>query len=137
MKKYLRKWLIIPLPVIALIFELLPCGVKMVFSDGPDNNFKQYVYSYSYFHIMPLAYGIWGPMITGVLTAIITVLAIIWIVRKKKKRPIAIIVLSVIACCTSLWIFAFNGAYSWISWVISSILIAESAIAIIIGSSIH
>ena len=104
--KLLKRWLVLLAPITALIFELLPYGVKLVFSDGPENNFRKYVSTYSYFHIMPLAYGNWGPMITGVLTGIIIILAIVWLFRKKENRPMAIIVLSIIALCTSLWVFA-------------------------------
>ena len=137
MNKRLQKNFIILLPIIALIMEIIPYGVKLVFSDGPENNFKKYVYTYSFFHLMPLAYGNWGPLITGILTVAIIILAVIWIIRKKNKWPKSIIVLSILAFCTSLWIFIFKEAYTWVSWIISFLLIAEVPVGIIIGKQIN
>lgn len=131
MEKQKYKWLILPAPVIALVFEIIPYGVKLIFSDGPENDFKQYVYTYSYFHIMPLAYGNWGPMITGVLTAIIIILMLIWCIKKNDKWSKAVIILTIIAFCTSLWIFGFTGAYTWISLVISLLLLVSEAVTVI------
>lgn len=51
--------------ITAFILEVLPYGVAMIFSDGPN---KKIVRTYSYFSLMPFGYGEYAPLAAGLLT---------------------------------------------------------------------
>lgn len=77
----------------AVFLELLPCGVVMIFADGPEKTFRT---TASYFDLLPFGYGNFFPLITAVLTAvdILGVLAsILWRERLPRLKD------AVYLCC--------------------------------------
>ena len=71
----------------ALALEILPWGAVLVFaspaSDGSIGRFRE---TYSYFSLMPVGYGMFFPMLTGVLTAVLLAVSLIQRRRPRKKR---------------------------------------------------
>ena len=62
------------LMVVALVLEALPFGVAMVFAAGPT---ERIVETYSYFSLLPLGYANVAPMLTGIMTAVATLLGVV------------------------------------------------------------
>ena len=57
--------------VLALVLELLPTGVVLMFADGPGQQIPQ---SFSYFDLTPVGYGTWFPMLIGAATVLALIL---------------------------------------------------------------
>ncbi len=71
-----RKLLLLILPVITVILEILPLGVKMCFmGPNPQENFTEY---FSYFDTFPIGYAMLSPFLTAVLSCVILFLLIIF-----------------------------------------------------------
>lgn len=69
-------------PILALILEALPAGVRMVFASGPESRSTVLC---AYFSMLPFGYGIFGPTIAALLTVCLLIAALFtW---KKGRRP--------------------------------------------------
>lgn len=66
------------LMAVALVLEALPFGVAMVFAAGPT---ERIVETYSYFSPLPLGYANVAPMLTGIMTAVATLLGVVVLAR--------------------------------------------------------
>lgn len=66
------------LMAVALVLEALPFGVAMVFAAGPT---ERIVETYSYFSLLPLGYANVAPMLTGIMTAVATLLGVVVLAR--------------------------------------------------------
>lgn len=80
----LRKIALPLLPLLALILECLPMGVAMNFMGDPavGDTFTEYV---SYFSLLPVGYGNVFPMLTGAVTAVLLIVAVIHLFRPGDK----------------------------------------------------
>lgn len=95
----------------ALILEILPVGVVMVFAAGPDERITEI---YSYFSLLPVGYANVTPMLTGILTVVIIVLGVIAafkfdVASKLKKAVFICSVLSFLFSIIPLFLFGKIG----------------------------
>ena len=86
---------------IALVLEVLPIGVVMVFATSPT---KQTIEVYSYFSLLPVGYANFTPLLTGILTILIILLGVIALFRFDKAASIrrTIFVCSIISLLFSI-----------------------------------
>ena len=86
---------------IALVLEVLPIGVVMVFATSPT---KQTIEVYSYFSLLPVGYANFTPLLTGILTILIILLGAIALFRFDRAASIrkTIFVCSVISLLLSI-----------------------------------
>ncbi len=126
MKTKLRKALtLIPL-VLAIILEVLPLGAPIDFYT-PSNGIKTEIYSY--FSLIPYGYANFAPLIVGILSCIVLVLAAAGIFAKIPKKIIGAV--SVLAAVLSVFP-AFIGCYNLFSWLITMLLAAWTAAFLIL-----
>lgn len=107
----------------ALVLELLPLGVVMIFGTGSGENIKQTV---SYFDLTVMGYANFAPIITGALTVVVIVLGIVVLFKFQRAEivKIAVLVCSVIAVLSSLAPLLFFGHeyMTFASYVISAMM---------------
>ena len=86
---------------IALVLEVLPIGVVMVFATSPT---KQTIEVYSYFSLLPVVYANFTPLLTGILTILIILLGAIALFRFDRAASIrkTIFVCSIISLLFSI-----------------------------------
>lgn len=86
---------------IALVLEVLPIGVVMVFATSPT---KQTIEVYSYFTLLPVGYANFTPLLTGILTILIILLGAIALFRFDRAAGIrkTIFVCSIISLLFSI-----------------------------------
>ena len=86
---------------IALVLEVLPIGVVMVFATSPT---KQTIEVYSYFSLLPVGYANFTPLLTGILTILIIFLGAIALFRFDRAASIrkTIFVCSIISLLFSI-----------------------------------
>lgn len=90
----------------AIILEVLPYGAVLKFAPGPDITKLEY---YSYFNPIPFGYTNFAPLITAVLTVMLTVWTLVmFFVNRKAKATrnalfIAITVTAVISACPAVF----------------------------------
>lgn len=86
---------------IALVLEVLPIGVVMVFATSPT---KQTIEVYSYFSLLPVGYANFTPLLTGILTILIILLGAIALFRFDRDASIrkTIFVCSIISLLFSI-----------------------------------
>lgn len=121
MKTNQRKILaIIPL-ILAIILEILPLGaaIRTYTPTGGMN-----AQTFSYFSLTPFGYANFTPLIVGVLSCVILVMAAAGMFAKIPKKPVA--ALSVLATVLSVFP-AFMGCYNLFSWIITMLLAAWTA----------
>ena len=81
-----KRLLCLVLPIITLIFEILPYGAVLNFmlpavEEGvPAGRFREL---YSYFDLMPFGYGNFAPFITALMTCVIFLLLVIYVLAGK------------------------------------------------------
>jgi transcriptional regulator with XRE-family HTH domain len=96
-----------------LLLELLPWGAVLVFarpaSDGSIGRFRE---TYSYFSLMPVGYGNFFPLLTGLLTLALLGLGLLQRLRPRKKLGDALFILDAMALVSSVlpWVL-FGGDY--------------------------
>mgnify|MGYP003377699347 CR=1 FL=1 len=122
MKPFLRWSLLLPV-LLALAGEALPYGVVLIFAAGPTERLRQ---TFSYFDLTPVGYGNIGPFVTGILTFILVVLALLYALRPSKVRKKRLQVLSLAAFVTSLLPLCFGlDFFSFLGGGISCLLLLE------------
>ena len=86
---------------IALVLEVLPIGVVMVFATSPTT---QTIEVYSYFSLLPVGYANFTPLLTGILTILIILLGAIALFRFDRAASIrkTIFVCSIISLLFSI-----------------------------------
>ena len=112
--------------LVALILETLPFSAAMVFATSPT---ERAVYTFSYFDIIFIGYGDFAPMVTGVLSAVATLLMAISLFRfdnAKKSRKAAFVcsLLAVIPSIAPLFMFGKLGMTT-ISYIVSAALVCS------------
>lgn len=74
--------LLIVLSAAAFLLTLHPKSVAMRFAGGPDEPFYDW---FRYWSLVPMGYGNWGPIITGICTVLSAVLAAVQLITGKAK----------------------------------------------------
>ena len=124
-RQKLRNLLLILLPVIVVMLTMLPnaAQIQCLAEDGVE----EIIENYSGFNSIVLANGNFGPMITGILCAIIAVLCTVSLVMKSKKLFCTAASLSMVALASSLMPLLV-GAMTEIGWRIFALLDVEIAL---------
>ncbi|MBR3974121.1 MAG: hypothetical protein IKJ99_09270 [Oscillospiraceae bacterium] len=124
MKKH-KIWnmLLMILPLIAVLLTNQPNCVAMKFAaPHPEQNYIEYC---SGFSLLPVGYGNWGPMLTGIVSLALEFLGVLHYhgsnVRKWMKG------ISVAAVLLSLVSLIF-GSMTAISWCISAVLLINTVL---------
>lgn len=107
MKK--SKVICLAIVVAVLILEILPFGAALNFMGDPEANITVR-YTYSYFDLTPFGYANFGPLLTAILTCVLTILIIIY-ANGKAKLQAPITTVSVIATLTSLMPLLYGLRY--------------------------
>ena len=113
-----KKAVLLILPVAALGFCFLPDGVKMVFAPTPETRSVSY---YPYWHMLPVGYGQFAPMLTMIAAAVLVVLAAVGL---RKNTLAAVKAVSAVAFVLSVLPVAFES-YTAVGAGISALLAAE------------
>ena len=119
----MKKILLLFLPLVSLIFELLPYGAVLNFANPEGEPWRR---TYFYFSLTPFGYGNFGPLITAILTCILLVLVVVYLFKSHKGLNIAIMNVSGFATATSLLPWMFGFSYITVIGVIVSMLLAAT-----------
>ena len=117
----LKKTLFVTLPLVALIFELLPYGVVLNFANPEGEPWRR---TYFYFSMMPFGYANIGPLITAILTCVLLVLVVIYLFKPRKGLNIAILNVAGFATAASILPLMFGFDYITVIGVIITALLA-------------
>ena len=79
MKKKAPPILYMVLSTAAAVLNALPTAVKMRFA-GPDQYFYEYCSGYD---LLPIGYGIWGPMLGGVAAILLAILGVCVLIKPR------------------------------------------------------
>lgn len=111
---------LIPL-VLAVILEILPLGAA-IRTYTPSGGTNTQVFSY--FSLTPFGYANFTPLIVGILSCFVLMMAIAGMFAKIPKKPVGAV--SILAAVLSVFP-AFIGCYNLFSWVITMLLAAWTA----------
>ena len=127
----MKKLSLLICPTAALVLELMPFGAVLVFAPSPTETVRE---TYSYFSLTPFGYANFAPLITALLTVMLTVFALVCALRKSAKllKPTAMIsgaafVISLLPLVFGLQYFSAVGAG------ISILLVGELALSLIMN----
>ncbi len=114
--------------VIALIFEIIPYGVRLKWADFYAERYT----SHSYFSLIPWGYGDMGPFLCGILTVVLLLmLSGTLIFKEKKGYSLAVVIINLIAVIMSI-IPAFFNSYTLIGFIITVLLALSCEINLMI-----
>ena len=116
-----KKSLFVILPLVALIFELLPYGVVLNFANPEGEPWRR---TYSYFSMMPFGYANIGPLITAILTCVLLVLVVVYLFKPRKGLNTAILNVAGFATAASIMPLMFGFDYITVIGVIITALLA-------------
>lgn len=120
----MKKFVLVGLPVTAIILELLPNGAVLNFANPEGTPIQN---TYSYFSLTPFGYANFGPFLTAVLTCVLLLLAVIYAINNSRGVYSCIKIFSVVAVLTSLMPLLYGFDYfSVVGVLISVILFAET-----------
>lgn len=128
-KLKVKKFLLIVLPLAALILELLPNGVVLRFAN-PEGD--PWVRTYSYFDMTPFGYANFGPLIAAVLTCVLLLLVVIYFFKQRKGLNTAIMNVSSFAAVAAFAPVMFGVEYlTVIGMVVGTLLAATFGVCFI------
>lgn len=104
----MKKYLLFPFPLLALLLELLPSGAVLIFAPGPDERLRR---TFSYFSLTPFGYANFAPLLTALLTCLLLLFALLQLFRPNGKRLRTLSVLSAVALILSLGPLVFGTDY--------------------------
>ena len=123
--------LMVVLPIAAVVLELLPYGVALNFgypSDTGDILYKRE--TYAYFSLMPFGYGMFGPLLSAILTCV-TAAAAVLAVALKKNWAKAIVGLCTAAVIASVSPLLFGLRYFTVLGAVITLLLAAEGLLIL------
>ena len=122
------------LMVVALVLEALPFGVAMVFAAGPT---ERIVETYSYFSLLPLGYANVAPMLTGIMTAVATLLGVVVLARPNSAFGLrrAALLCGIVALLFSVFPLFLFGAVSMtaVGYAVSGALLLSVCLLVAAG----
>ncbi|MBQ8741776.1 MAG: hypothetical protein IJZ03_00235 [Clostridia bacterium] len=122
-KLNIKKFLLIMMPIAALILELLPNGVVLRFAN-PDGD--PWVRTYSHFDMMPFGYANFGPLIAAVLTCVLLLLSVIYFFKPCKGLNTAMMNVSGFATVAAFAPLMFGTDYLTVIGIIVGLLLAAT-----------
>ncbi len=97
------KYMLMGIPLIAVILEALPFGAVLNFGTQADDGTISYVReTFSYFDLTPFGYANFGPFLTAILSCVLLIVGIIYCKTGSVKCKGAIKALSIAAAVTSI-----------------------------------
>jgi len=123
----MKKIGIVLLPIAALILEALPFGAVCVFAPSPTERVRR---TFSYFSLTPFGYANFAPFLTGLLTCVLLLLAVLILVKKSGKMMRALFAVSAAAALLSLAPLLFGVEfYSVCGGFITAALVLEAVLS--------
>ena len=119
----IKKFLLIMMPIAALILELLPNGVVLRFAN-PEG--EPWVRTYSHFDMTPFGYANFGPLIAAVLTCVLLLLAVIYFFKPRKGLNTAIMNVSGVAAVAAFGPLMFGTDYLTVIGIIVGLLLVAT-----------
>ncbi len=113
-----KRWFLPLLPAAVLALGALPNSVVMYFARYQGDRYEQF---YSFYSLMPLGYGNWGPMLTMALSAVLLVACLWNAVKPSRPRERLTALLAFVALLASLLNLLFHEMTP-IGWIISLLL---------------
>ena len=122
----LRKIALPVLPLLALVLECLPVGVAMNFMGDPavGDTFTEYV---SFFSLLPVGYGNVFPLLTGVITAVLLIVAVVHLYKPGEKLQKWLDRLTKAALITNVAQLFFSSMTA-VSWLVFCVLALEGGL---------
>ena len=77
-----KRFLYLILPLITLILEILPYGAVCRFANPEGEPWRK---TYSYFSLLPFGYANFAPLLTAMMTCIITVLLLVYVFVDRRR----------------------------------------------------
>ena len=112
--------------IIALVLEILPFGVKMVWAGF----FEEQVTYHSYFDLTVWGYGDMGPFLCAVLTCVAVIMLFISLFKNVQK-PYMICVCAISLASTMLSVVpALFNSYTLMGLIITALLAASTELSI-------
>jgi len=125
-----KRLLLLIAPILTLILEALPYGAVLNFANPAEDGTILYIReTFSYFDPTVFGYANFGPMLTAVLTCIITVLVIVYIIKPIRLLRSVLSVLHVIALVTSVMPMSYGMIYlSAVGLIVTALLLIEAVL---------
>ena len=115
---------------VAVVLELLPFGVMCNFSDGEQTVLSRF----SYFSMVPYAYGCMLPLVAAILSVAALVLSIVYLKPKiAGRRAVPWIIVAVAAAASLASVLHILLRWEWRTLpgaLIAAVLVAGTAIAV-------
>lgn len=117
---------------VAVVLELLPFGVMCNFSDGEQTVLRRF----SYFSMVPYAYGCMLPLVAAILSVAALVLSIVYLTPKiAGRRAVAVpwIIVAVAAAASVASVLHILLRWEWRTLpgaLIAAVLVAGTALAV-------
>ena len=122
----IKKIAIVVLSIAAIILEILPYGVVMLWANPEGEPWRE---TFSYFDLLPFGYANFGPLITAILTCVITIMCTVFLFCDSKGIRSGIFGLACAATVTSFTpLFLGIEYFSIIGALISTALLAIAVI---------
>ena len=123
MGKRKRPFVLLTITMLILILELLPYGAVLEFAHmSPELTLGYYEEHFSYFDPIVYGYGVFGPLLTAVLTCLLAVVTVISVFLENRAVRMALRVVSVLTLLCSLTPM-LTGCYSPVAMAISALLL--------------
>lgn len=130
MGKRKRSFFLLAITILTLILELLPYGAVLEFAHmSPELTLGYYEEHFSYFDPIVYGYGVFGPLLTAVLTCLFAVVTVISVFLENRAVRIALRVVSVLTLLFSLTPM-LTGCYSPVGMSISALLLVTFIISL-------
>lgn len=117
---------------VAVVLELLPFGVMCNFSDGEQTVLRRF----SYFSMVPYAYGCMLPLVAAILSVAALVLSVVYLMPKiAGRRAVAVpwIIVAVAAAASLASVLHILLRWEWRTLpgaLIAAVLVAGTALAV-------
>lgn len=117
---------------VAVVLELLPFGVMCNFSDGEQTVLRRF----SYFSMVPYAYGCMLPLVAAILSVAALVLSVVYLTPKiAGRRAVAVpwIIVAVAAAASLASVLHILLRWEWRTLpgaLIAAVLVAGTALAV-------
>ena len=130
MGKRKRSFFLLAITILTLILELLPYGAVLEFAHmSPELTLGYYEEHFSYFDPIVYGYGVFGPLLTAVLTCLLAVVTVISVFLENRAVRMALRVVSVLTLLCSLTPM-LTGCYSPVGMAISALLLVTCIISL-------
>ncbi|MEY8574529.1 hypothetical protein AALD01_08975 [Oscillospiraceae bacterium 21-37] len=133
MKNRKKRAVMVLFPLLALVLELLPCGVVLWFGNLQNGAVEMERETYSYFAPGPIGYANFGPFITAWATVLLLAVSCVYWFKGKGRWAIAALSMGT-AALSLLPLLMFGTEYfSAVGGLITLALAAQAVLVWIVG----